>query len=121
MRCGRRAGARTPTRRIACMVPESNPALQRADSPDSTPGRTPRRSRLVFAGLALAALTGAVATPLAANAGVDPASSLQAMLGLGDPAPATATSLTTSAPAQAVGDETAGLRVRVSPTISTTI
>jgi hypothetical protein len=103
------------------MVPESNPALQRADSTDSTPRRTPRRSRLVFAGLALAALTGAVATPLAANAGVDPASSLQAMLGLGDPAPATATSLTTSAPAQAVGDETAGLRVRVSPTISTTI
>ncbi|MGW4929130.1 DUF6049 family protein [Agromyces sp. NPDC004153] len=103
------------------MVPESNPALQRADWTDSTPRRPSRRSRLVFAGLALAALTGAVATPLAANAGVDPASGLQAMLGLGDPRPAAEAGLTASAPAQAVGVESTGLNVRVSPTISTTI
>ncbi|WP_238476266.1 DUF6049 family protein [Agromyces mariniharenae] len=103
------------------MVPESNPALQRADSTDSTPRRTSRRSRLALAGLALAALTGAVATPLAANAGVDPSSGLQAMLGLGDPGPAAEAGLTASAPVQAIGAETTGLNVRVSPTISTTI
>jgi hypothetical protein len=102
------------------MVAESNPALQRADSTDSTP-RRPRRSRLVFAGLALAALTGAAATPLAANAGVDPAAGLQTMLGLAGTDASAETSPIASAPAQAAGDETPGLRVRDSPTISTTI
>lgn len=103
------------------MVPESNPALQRADSTDSTPRRIRRPSRAVVAGLALAALAGAVVTPLAANAGVDPATGLQAMLGMAAPAQDTETGFTASAPVQAVGDETAGLRVRISPTISTTV
>ena len=99
------------------MVAESNPARQRADS---SPRRPERRTRLVLAGLALAALTGAVATPLAANAGVDPAAGIQAALGLADSGGST-TGVDRSAPVQAIGDETTGLQLRISPTISTTV
>ena len=86
------------------MVAESNPARQRAvdssdtthssvssassssstasDSSGSSARRPSRRTRVILAGIALAAVAGAAATPLAADAGVDPTVGIQAMLGL---------------------------------------
>ena len=122
-RCGRRADAPSPRRRIACMVAESNPARRRADSSTRRPAR--RRLRLGHRGRrAGALLAGAVAAPLAASAGVDPAASLQAAWASGrhrlpDRMPRAACLRAGSM--QAVDDEDSGLRVRVAPTIATTV
>ncbi len=51
-RCGRRADAPSPRRRIACMVAESNPARRRADSSTRRPADVVSDS--VLAGVALA-------------------------------------------------------------------
>ena len=70
----------------------------------------------------VAALAGIAATPLAANAGVDPAAGLRAVLGLaGADGGAASSDALKSGPRQAVDDEEGGLRVRVSPTIDTTV
>lgn len=106
------------------MVAESNPARQRADSSDSTASSTrspTRRTRVILAGAALAALAGAAAMPLAANAGVDPAVGIQAMLGLAGTEVDVAAGPAGAARGDPTGDETTGLSVRVSPTISTTM
>ncbi|KRE31087.1 DUF6049 family protein [Agromyces sp. Soil535] len=100
------------------MVAESNPARRRADS---SPRRPTRRTRLALAGLAVAALAGVAAAPLAANAGVDPSAGLQAVLAFaGGAGSLEGTGLAKSGPPQVV-DETTGLRVRVAPTIATTL
>ncbi|GAA4383564.1 DUF6049 family protein [Agromyces bauzanensis] len=102
------------------MVAEVKPARRRADSP--TP-RSRRRGRAVVVGLAVAALAGIAAAPIAATAGVDPAG-LQAMLGIGGGGAAGAggaSGAAKSRPPQSVDGEEAGLRVRVSPTISTSL
>lgn len=105
------------------MVAESNPARQRADSSDSTASSTrrPTRTRVIIAGVALAVLAGAAATPLAANAGVDPAVGIQAMLGLVGTEVDVTAGQAGAAPGDPTGEETTGLSVRVSPTISTTM
>lgn len=106
------------------MVAESNPARQRADSsaPTASSTRRPtRRTRLIIAGVALAALAGAAATPLAANAGVDPAVGIQALLGLAGTEVDVTAGQAGAAPGDQTGDETTGLSLRVSPTISTTM
>lgn len=115
--------------RIACMVAESKPALRRADS--TTP-RSRRRGRALVLGLAVAALAGVAAAPIAANAGVGAVDGLEAVLGLAGASggggavgsevdQARAEGPTRAGPPRAIEDEDAGLRVRVSPTISTSI
>lgn len=125
------------------MVAESNPARQRAvdssdtthssvssassssstasDSSGSSARRPSRRTRVILAGIALAAVAGAAATPLAADAGVDPTVGIQAMLGLSGTDGGIDASLAAAGSAPSVEDETTGLRLRVAPTISTTL
>ncbi len=104
------------------MVAESRPARRRADS--STPDTSRRgRGRALTAGLALAALIGLAAAPVAANAGAAPAGGVQAMLefaGVDQASDATGAHRSTRPP-QSIDDEVTGLRVRVSPTISTSL
>ena len=101
------------------MVAESNPARRRADS---TSHRPRRARRVVLFCLAAAALTGVAAAPIAANAGADASAGLQSVLAGGIEAGSTRSDgASKSRPKQAVDDETAGIHVRVSPTISTTL
>lgn len=115
------------------MVAESKPALRRADS--TTP-RSRRRGRALVLGLAVAAIAGVAAAPIAASAGVDPAGGLRAVLDLAaagggaggggstvgaDVEQAGAEGPTRAGPPRTIDDEASGLRVRVSPTISTSI
>ena len=77
----------------------------------------------MLAGVALAALAGAAAAPLAATAGVDAGASLQAVwASAGGPGGLDAASgMSPVGSMQAVDDEDTGLRVRVAPTIATTV
>ncbi|WP_448006876.1 DUF6049 family protein [Agromyces bauzanensis] len=102
------------------MVAEVKPARRRADSPAP---RSSRRGRVVVVALAVAALTGIAAAPIAATAGADPAG-LQAVLGIAGGGTADADGVAgpaKSRPLQSVDDGDAGLRLRVSPTISTSL
>ncbi|HET6673343.1 MAG TPA: DUF6049 family protein [Agromyces sp.] len=86
-------------------------------------GRDRGRGRTLTLGLALAALAGLAAAPIAANAGVDPVSGVQAMLASAgvDPTSGSLGGRATTRPPQSLDDEATGLRVRVSPTISTSL
>lgn len=75
-----------------------------------------------MAALGLAALTGAAAAPLAASAGVDPGASTQAAWAAGSPAGSHAVGgMSPAGSRQAADDEESGLRVRVAPTIATSL
>ena len=103
------------------MVAESNPARRRADSSTRRPVR---RTRWIIAGVVGALLGSVVSAPLAANAGIDPTAGLQSLLGAAAGTGASsdaAGGMSRSGPMQAVDEEDGGLRVRVSPTIATTI
>ena len=103
------------------MVAESNPARRRADSSTRRPVK---RTRWIIAGVVGALLGSVVSAPLAANAGIDPTAGLQSLLGAAAGTGASsdaAGGMSRSGPMQAVDEEDGGLRVRVSPTIATTI
>ena len=108
------------------MVDESIPARPRADSPTRRTRTLPRPARFALGGAALVAVAAMVGAPIAGNAGVDAAAALQAVLpatGIAPPAnPATDAvgSIRPAGPSRAV-DDSSGLRVSVSPTISSTV
>ncbi|MDQ2661337.1 MAG: DUF6049 family protein [Actinomycetota bacterium] len=124
------------------MVAESSPARRRADSSASGSSRRGMvvgdegrrshgrggarrrvRGRALTLGLAVAALAGLAAAPIAANAGVDPVGGMQAMLASAgvDAASDSTGGRSSTRPPQSLDDEATGLRVRVSPTISTSL
>lgn len=71
----------------------------------------------------LATLASLSAAPIAANAGVDPVGGVRAMLASAgvDPVSDSTGGRSSTRPPQSLDDETTGLRVRVSPTISTSL
>ena len=77
----------------------------------------------MLTGFALAALTGAAAAPLAAGAGVDLGANPQAALASVDGTARSdaASGMSLAGSMQAVDEEESGLRVRVAPTIATTV
>lgn len=102
------------------MVAEVKPARRRADSPAP---RSRRRGRALVVALAVASLGAIAATPIAATAGVGGAG-LRAVLGI--PGAGTveadgAAGPAKSRPPQSVENGDAGLHLRVSPTISSSL
>lgn len=104
------------------MVDESIPARPRADSPTRRTRPLSRPARFALGGAAFLAVATMVGAPIAANAGVDPAAALQAVLPVPDASSHmdAANGIRPAGPSRAVDDDS-GLRVSVSPTISSTV